>query len=128
MLKKNKFKSVLAHKAKEDLAYEKDQREKRKELDIEDENVIIVEKSNNYKFTVNSIKALFKLICRVIIIILTIIGLIALVYPAPRSSLFMIINEALGQLQDNLGPLIATFHNLSEALHRTIYQLQEYIK
>lgn len=128
MLKKNKFKSALAHKAKVDLAYEKDQREKRKELDIEDENVIIVEKSNSYKFTVNSIKALFKLICRVIIIILTIIGLIALIYPAPRSSLFMIIDEALRQLRDNLGPLIATFHNLCEALHKIIYQLQEYIK
>lgn len=120
MKKKNKYRSALVQKAKEDLAYEKEQRDKRKELNIEDENVIIVEKSNNYKFTINSIKALVKLISRILIIILCTIGLMGLIFPAPRSALFMIINEALGQLHYYLDPL---FMIIKEALG----QLQYYI-
>lgn len=128
MAKKNKFNSVLAHKVKEDIAYEKAQRQLKDDHNIVDENVVVVEKSNNYKFTINSLKALFQLSCRIIIIILCVIGLIGLIYPAPRSSLFMIINDALVELQSHLEPLIAVFHNLSQALYEKFHLLQEYIK
>lgn len=99
MQKKSRFKSAFAHKAKKDLAYEKDQQEKRNELNIEDENIIIIEKSNNYKFTINNLKALVQLICIIVIIVLSSVGLLGLIYPAPREAILSIIYEAMHQLQ-----------------------------
>ncbi|WP_222864764.1 hypothetical protein, partial [Serratia marcescens] len=87
----------------------------KEEHNITEENVVVVEKSNTYKFTINSIKALFQFSSRIIIIILTIIGLMGIIYPSPRTAIFTIIYEAVQQLQDYLGPLITAVQNLSKA-------------
>lgn len=71
-----------------------------------DENVRIVEKSNNFKFTVRMIARLWYLALNILLFILALIGSVALVYPASRQELLIIFMDLLGQLETLLGGTI----------------------
>ncbi|MDY2960024.1 MAG: hypothetical protein SOR72_04415 [Hornefia sp.] len=69
--------------------------------DIEDEKVI-VETSNSYKFTVNLIKNITKGIAGIMSIILSTIGILTLIYPNIRYEFFKVLNQILLEVKNML--------------------------
>lgn len=52
-----------------------------------DEDVVVVEKSNTVKFLIKTVTAIIKFIATITIFLLSVVGLLALVFPASRSVL-----------------------------------------
>ena len=71
----------LSERIKKENAKEKEQIRLKKKHQIDQENVVVVEKSNTYKFTIKTIISFIKLIATVTLLILAVIGLTTLVYP-----------------------------------------------
>lgn len=92
--KKSKFQTSFAKKAKNDIAYQEEQKRIKAKYNIADENIKVVEKSNLVKFLIRNFIRLTKTIFAVIIIILAACGLIALLYPGPHKELMLIFKEA----------------------------------
>lgn len=89
-LKNNPFEEVkneIKEELKQDYLHEKYE-------DI-DENVKIIEKSNTFKFTVNTLKSVIKTVCNILILILASIGILAFIYPEPRKEILEILSYAL---------------------------------
>ena len=82
-----KYKKGLVNEVKADIAYEKEQ-EKLKEKYNLDEDVVVVEKSNAYKFTVTVLINVIKTLATIIILILAAIGLI---YPTTREAVLQVL-------------------------------------
>lgn len=87
----NKYKFSPVEKYNQEIELKKEQELKRKKYNVEDENVIIVEKNNTVKFLVNVLLAVVKTIATIIIILLAAIGLMCLIYPSTRMEFFQII-------------------------------------
>lgn len=64
---------------------------------IEDENVIVVEKSNMIKFSVKTISSLLRVAATILILVLATVGLLCLVYPDTREQMVNILRELEGQ-------------------------------
>ena len=79
----------LSERIKKENAKEKEQIRLKKKHQIDQENVVVVEKSNTYKFTIKTIIAFIKLIATVTLLILAVIGLTTLVYPTLRQEFAM---------------------------------------
>lgn len=56
-----------------------------------DEDVVVVEKSNAYKFTVTVLINVIKTLATIIILILAAIGLITLIYPTTREAVLQVL-------------------------------------
>ena len=80
----------LSERIKKENAKEKEQIRLKKKHQIDQENVVVVEKSNTYKFTIKTIIAFIKLIATVTLLILAVIGLTTLVYPTLRQEFLTI--------------------------------------
>jgi len=65
---------------------------------IEEENVIVVEKSNMVKFTIRLVIRAIKFIFTLILLFLAMVGMIALIYPIPRADLKDIFLQMFTQL------------------------------
>ena len=76
----------LSERIKKENAKEKEQIRLKKKHQIDQENVVVVEKSNTYKFTIKTIIAFIKLIATVTLLILAVIGInyIGLPNSSPR--------------------------------------------
>ena len=75
----------LSERIKKENAKEKEQIRLKKKHQIDQENVVVVEKSNTYKFTIKTIISFIKLIATVTLLILAVIGLtIGLPNSSPR--------------------------------------------
>lgn len=81
-------------KAAEKIENEQDFNEKqkvlRKKYDVP-EGIIIKEKNNMIKFTVNTIRGFIRIIATIALIILAAIGLMASIYPEPRREIISIL-------------------------------------
>lgn len=79
-----------------------EQQDLKEKYEIEDENVLIVEKPNWFKFFIRTFLQIFgttfRLVFRIILVTLAIIGSVALVYPAPRMELWSIGSNALTEI------------------------------
>ena len=64
----------LSERIKKENAKEKEQIRLKKKHQIDQENVVVVEKSNTYKFTIKTIISFIKLIATVTLLILAVIG------------------------------------------------------
>lgn len=100
------IKNGLVKEVKKQAKQKEEQERLRAKYNI-DENVRIVEKSNNFKFTVKMIGKLWHLILNIVLFILALIGAIALVYPESRQELLIIFMDLLDQLNTLLGGIIA---------------------
>lgn len=94
---KSKYKKTLITKTKEDLAYEQSQKQLKEKFQINQPEVVIVEKFSIIKFITQKLIALLRLMIIIILLTLAMLGLTALIYPAPRTDLFQIFQQA-GQL------------------------------
>lgn len=92
--KKGKFQTAFAKKAKNDLAYQEEQKRIKSKHNISDDNIRVVEKSNTVKFLIRNFIRLVKTVLTIMLIVLAACGLIALLYPGPHKELMIIFKEA----------------------------------
>lgn len=95
-----KYKRGLVKDIEEQRLFEKEQKElKKKQHHIsEQEDRIVVEKDNMTKFFIRTGGSLVRIAANICIGALAIIGLAALVYPAPRAELLVVWKTILEEL------------------------------
>ena len=91
-----KFKNKMAAEFEEQLEKERQQKLLHEKHNIEDENVIVVEKSGTYRLIIS----LCKTIAAVAVFCLAAAGLLALIYPEPRNEMISILESAISQVID----------------------------
>lgn len=92
------FKRGLLKEFEEEETFREKQEKLKAKHDIEDENVVVVEKTNFAKFSVTTLIRLIKLIATILILALAAIGLTTLLYPECRMALFSIFNATANQV------------------------------
>lgn len=93
-----KLKTGLVKEIEEKKQFEKEQNILKTKHSISDANIIIVEKNHIFKFITNLIVDVFKLIFKIILLLLAFIGLVSLVYPQPRQEILKIIIDTYSEL------------------------------
>lgn len=93
-----KYKKSIVGNIKQEKVFWREQELLQEKYDIEDKDVVIVEKSNIYKFTIRMIATLIRVTATIVILILAAIGLLALIYPVPRLDILILLNELRDQL------------------------------
>lgn len=94
-----KYKRGLVKDIEEQWLFEKEQKELKKKHHIsEQEDRIVVEKDNMTKFFIRTGGSLVRIAANICIGALAIIGLAALVYPAPRAELLVVWKTILEEL------------------------------
>lgn len=89
----SKFKKKIATTKKEKKSRDKQQELKKKYKLHNNENVLIVEKSNMIKFSIRLIANLIRLICTIAILVLAAFGLLTWVYPETRLDMVNVLND-----------------------------------
>lgn len=89
----SKFKKKLVQDIRNEQETAIRQETLRKQHGIQDEHVIIVEKSNMVKFTVRQITAIIKFVTTALLLTLAAIGLLSLIYPNIRSELLVVLSQ-----------------------------------
>lgn len=113
-----KFNNVLVKKVKEDLAYEEDQKYLKKKHKIKNKNVVVVEKSSNLKFLINTLRGIIIAALLIVIAVLIFIAITALCYPEPKYGLLTVYLQGIEELRSYChDPHILDFLNkISEML------------
>lgn len=88
-----KFKKKLVEDIKKEQEEEKRQKALREQYEIEQKDVVVVEKNNMVKFTVSTVTALVRLCATIVILCLATIGLLSLLYPNVRTELMVVLQE-----------------------------------
>ena len=96
---KNKFNPILVKKNTLDNKEKKHQDELKKIHGIEDEKVVVVEKNNFIKYFIRLFSSVFKDIVSITLIILAFIGLVSIIFPAPRADIIDIFSSALTEMK-----------------------------
>lgn len=86
--KKGKFRKAMVGQVKKEEREQKDQEKLRGRYHVEQEDVIIVEKSNMFKFITRTAAGLVKMLAGLAAFLLAVVGLAALVYPGSRNALY----------------------------------------
>lgn len=92
------FEHGIRRKAKKNRIKEVTQGRLRQKVGLEDENVVIIEKSNMVKFLIRTCGNIVHVMAAILICGLAFIGLTALIYPGPRAELESIAWDVLQQL------------------------------
>lgn len=80
---------------------EKQQRLKQK-FGIEDDNVVVVERSNTFKFAIKLIAYVLRFTATVILLALALIGIAAIFYAGPRREMLILWGEVIRQIQQTI--------------------------
>lgn len=90
----SKYKKMLVSQIQEKRKYEKNQTELKHKHGIdEDGKIVVVEKNNTIKFLIRTLGEVISKVAQIIILILTIIGLMTLVYPELREPFLKIVQQ-----------------------------------
>lgn len=95
----SKFKNGLTERVKIEEDKIKEQKQLHQKYSVTDENVVVVEKSNTYKFTINAIKGILKTATTIIIFFFTVFGIVSIIYPGTRIILIKQLIDVLDQVQ-----------------------------
>lgn len=95
----NRFKKTIVPDIKKEIAFTESQELLKEKYKIENQDVVVVEKSNAYKFTINAFVAMVKLVATIILLVLAAIGLMSLIYPNIRAEVLIVMNDILMQLK-----------------------------
>ncbi len=87
----NKYKTGLVREFNETRQKIAEENRIRKKYKITDENVVVVEKNNIFKFIVRIVLLTVKTAAWILLILLAAIGIICLIYPETRSALFEVL-------------------------------------
>lgn len=95
----SKFKKGLVKDIQKEKEFEKEQRDLKEKysLDVAEE-VVVVEKSNAYKFTVKMIVNAIKALATICLLALATVGIITLIYPNSRNAFFDIMDNIYREL------------------------------
>lgn len=93
----------LADRLKEEAEQEAEQIKLRKKHNITQDDILIVEKSNVYKFTVKLLISIIKTIAAILLIVLAAIGLTTIIYPNIREEFFVVFYEIWNQFLTLIG-------------------------
>lgn len=95
---KKKFKRGLVSEIKERQEKKLQQDRLHQKYHMDEENILIVEKNNSFKFTVKMISSFIRLVAIISILVLAAIGLAAIFYPEPRHELYQVLQDIIHQL------------------------------
>lgn len=87
----SKFKNGFAKEAKEVLKQEAEQKQLREKHGIQDNNTLIVEKNNLFKFCIRCFIKIVKIFVTAGIFLLASVGLMSLIYPDVREELMKVL-------------------------------------
>lgn len=93
-----RFKKNIVEEAKRKNQEAKEQERLKEKYNI-GQDVVVVEKSNTYKFTIKMLVNLMRTIITVILLMLAVIGLISLLYPAVRNQLIIVMSDIYDELK-----------------------------
>lgn len=93
-----KYKRKLVADIEKQKTEEKIQYDLKDKYNIQDPDVVVVEKSNMIKFLIHLLTSLLRLLCVLAVFCLAVCGLLALVYPEPRTALIQVFSSILKQL------------------------------
>lgn len=99
----NKFSRGLVKEYKAEREEAARQKKLRKEYNIADENIKVVEKKTTFKFIVNLLISFVKLLASILLLVLAAVGLICLLYPKPRDEFLIILDEILKSAKGFVG-------------------------
>lgn len=99
-MKKNKFSAGLVIGAKKDKTEESAQQKLKQKHNIENENIIVVEKSNITKNLLDTVLFLMRAAAQISLVVCAAIGIVALIYPNIRAELFLVFKEMLNQMKN----------------------------
>lgn len=108
---------MLVKKVNADKAYQKEQLALKKKHKIKNKNVVVVEKSNNLKFIINTMRGVIITILLAAIAILLFVAVTALCYPEPRHGLQTLYIKGVEELRTYLP-------NMENILNKVIDFLQ----
>ncbi len=94
-----KFKSGFVSKYKEDTKRQDKQQRLKEKHKIQDEHIVVVEKSNMTKFTVKMAVRLIKLAASICLLALAAIGLTTLIFPDTREAFTSIFYQAVSDTE-----------------------------
>lgn len=99
----NKFKKGLVKDIQKEKEFEKEQQNLKEKysLDVSDD-VVVIEKTNAYKFTVKMLVNTVKTLATICLLILATVGLITLIYPNSRNAFFDIMSNIYRELSTYL--------------------------
>lgn len=87
----SKFKNGFAKEAKEALKQEAEQKQLQEKHGIQDNNTLIVEKNNLFKFCIRCFTKIVKIFVTAGIFLLASVGLMSLIYPDVREELMKVL-------------------------------------
>lgn len=93
-----KYKTGLVKKLREETEFKQAQEDIKRRHHIEAEDIVVVEKSNTFKFTVKLFIQLVRLCATASILVLAAIGLISTIYPQIRNELIDVLSGILYQV------------------------------
>lgn len=96
-----KFNKQLVNEIKKEKEQESEQLKLREKYEVP-EDVVIVEKDNMVKFSIRTIAALIKIVIGIVIFLLTVVGIVSLIFPETRNELIFQLNNTLDQLKNFL--------------------------
>ena len=96
-----KFNRQLVNEIKKEKEQESAQLKLREKYEVP-EDVVIVEKDNMVKFSIRTIAALIKIVIGIVIFLLTVVGIVSLIFPETRNELIFQLNNTLDQLKNFL--------------------------
>ena len=94
-----KLRKGIVEEIKKEKEFAESQEHLKNKYGIQEQEVVVVEKNNIYKFTVKTVIALIKWIASAILLALAAIGLMTLVYPVIRESFLQVLKDLYMQLQ-----------------------------
>lgn len=98
----SKFKKKIVSEIRKDQKEEKNQKILKQKYKVGDD-VLVIEKSNMFKFTVKLVANLVRIFCTITILMLAACGLLALIYPQPRADLLEVMLDTYRELQGFIG-------------------------
>lgn len=93
-----KYKRSIVPEIEKEIAQEEEQKELKQKYNIQQEDVIVVEKNNILKYIIKYVVGAVKLVATVIILTLAVLGLLTLIYPESRQELAKILLDIYMQL------------------------------
>lgn len=100
-MQKQKYNVRLVSKLKSEQEFDKNQIRLKNQYGIsQDKRVVIVEKSNTFKFTIKTLANTIHVIATALLLFLALVGLSALLYPDSRDILWNIAEDVIKQLDD----------------------------
>ena len=78
--------------------HKKHQRKLRKKYNVNTEKVLVVEKTNTFKFCIKTISSLVKTLANILLFIFSGVGIICLIYPDTREGFVKIVHDNLAVL------------------------------